>query len=36
MVSDHLTDDEINKLLERYDSTEPRLQRRIVAEFIII
>ncbi len=29
-----LTDAEIDELLERFDLTEPRLQRRIIADFV--
>jgi hypothetical protein len=31
---DELTDQEVNKLLERFDQTKPALQRKIIASFV--
>lgn len=35
MNAENLTDAEVDKLLERFDQTDPSLQRRIVAQFVI-
>lgn len=35
MKADDLTDSEVDELLERFDQTEPRLQRRIIAQLVI-
>lgn len=33
--AEDMTDAEIDKLLDRFDQTEPGLQRRIIAQFVI-
>jgi flagellar motor switch protein FliM len=33
-IVDQLSDAEVDQLLERFDQTEPGLQRRIIAEFV--
>lgn len=34
MSESEMTDADVNALLERFDQTEPRLQRRIIAAFV--
>lgn len=33
-MAQEMTDDEVDVLLERFDQTDPKLQRRIIASFV--
>lgn len=35
MKAEDMTDAEVNMLLERFDQTDPKLQRRIVVQFML-